>query len=77
MGLGCDELTMPRCARARLDIDDFVSWDIDYLKVDGCQQFDELHMNGSYVRILSCQPIKSSRAIPTSSLWLWRHALQP
>ena len=82
MGLGCDELSMPRCARAQLDIDDFVSWGIDHLKVstspavggnspktvhichtrpltvrcscaallqvDGCQQFDELHMNGSY-----------------------------
>ena len=48
MGLGCDEWSMPRCDRARLDIDDFVSWDIDHLKVDGCQQFDELHMNGSY-----------------------------
>ena len=32
MGLGCDEGSMPRCARARLDIDDFVSWDIDHLK---------------------------------------------
>ena len=39
---------MPRCARARLDIDDFVSWGIDHLKVDGCMGFDELHMNGSY-----------------------------
>ena len=48
MGLGCDELSMPRCARAQLDIDDFVSWDIDHLKVDGCLEFDELHMNGSY-----------------------------
>ena len=26
MGLGCDELSMPRCERAQLDIDDFVSW---------------------------------------------------
>ena len=51
VGLGCDENNMPRCARAQLDIDDFVSWGVDYLKVDGCQQFDELHMNGSYAII--------------------------
>ena len=38
----------PRSHQAQLDIEDFVSWDIDHLKVDGCQQFDELHMNGSY-----------------------------
>jgi hypothetical protein len=38
MGLGCDETSMPRCARAQLDIDDMVSWGIDHLKVDGCQQ---------------------------------------
>lgn len=24
------------------------SWDIDHLKVDGCQQFDSLHQNSSY-----------------------------
>ena len=29
MGLGCDETSMPRCDRARLDIDDFVAWDIE------------------------------------------------
>ena len=33
MGLGCDERSMPRCARAQRDIEDFVSWDIDHLKV--------------------------------------------
>jgi hypothetical protein len=47
-GLGCDERALPKCSRAQIDIDDFVSWDIDHLKVDGCQQFDELHMNSSY-----------------------------
>ena len=34
--------------QARRDIDDMVSWGIDHLKVDGCYQFDKLHMNGSY-----------------------------
>jgi hypothetical protein len=29
MGLGCDEQSMPRCARAQQDIEDFVSWDIE------------------------------------------------
>ena len=39
---------MPACVQAKRDIDDMVSWGIDHLKVDGCYQFDRLHMNGSY-----------------------------
>jgi hypothetical protein len=33
LGLGCDFGAIPACSRAMQDIDDFVSWDIDHLKV--------------------------------------------
>ena len=48
LGLGCDFGKIPECARAKQDIDDYVSWDIDHLKVDGCGQFDNVAMNSSY-----------------------------
>ena len=32
------KITMQRAGRAKMDIEDFVSWDIDHLKVDGCGQ---------------------------------------
>ena len=32
------DITMLRAGRAKMDIEDFVSWDIDHLKVDGCGQ---------------------------------------
>ena len=38
----------PTGTQAHRDIDDMVSWGIDHLKVDGCHEFDHLHMNGSY-----------------------------
>ena len=31
--LGCDFDAIPKCAQAQMDIEDFVSWDIDHLKV--------------------------------------------
>ena len=46
--LGCDFDAIPKCEQARMDIDDFVSWDIDHIKVDGCGGFDIPHMNESY-----------------------------
>ena len=48
LGLGCDFGKIPECARAKQDIDDYVSWDIDHLKVDGCGQFDNIDQNNSY-----------------------------
>jgi hypothetical protein len=48
LGLGCDFGDIPTCTRAKMDIDDFVSWDIDHLKVDGCGQFDRVDQNNSY-----------------------------
>jgi hypothetical protein len=48
LGLGCDFGQIPTCTRAKMDIDDFVSWDIDHLKVDGCGQFDNVDQNNSY-----------------------------
>ena len=33
LGLGCDFGKIPTCSRAKQDIEDFVSWDIDHLKV--------------------------------------------
>lgn len=48
LGLGCDFGNIPTCSRAKTDIDDFVSWDIDHLKVDGCGQFDNVDQNNSY-----------------------------
>jgi hypothetical protein len=32
-GLGCDYDAIPKCAQAKMDIEDFVSWDIDHIKV--------------------------------------------
>ena len=34
--------------QAKQDMEDFVSWDIDHIKVDGCQGFDSAHQNASY-----------------------------
>ena len=48
LGLGCDFGEIPSCSRAKIDIEDFVSWDIDHLKVDGCGQFDNVDQNNSY-----------------------------
>jgi hypothetical protein len=48
VGLGCDYDAIPQCDVARQDLDDFVSWDIDHIKVDGCGGFDKAHMNESY-----------------------------
>ena len=48
LGLGCDYDRIPECAVAKQDMDDFVSWDIDHIKVDGCGGFDSLHQNSSY-----------------------------
>jgi alpha-N-acetylgalactosaminidase len=33
LGLGCDFTQIPACPRAKMDIDDFVDWGIDHLKV--------------------------------------------
>ena len=51
IGLGCDYNKIPECAVAKRDMDDFVSWDIDHIKVDGCGGFDQPHMNASYAII--------------------------
>lgn len=40
LGLGCDYDVIPHCKRAKQDIEDLVSWDIDWLKVDGCGGFE-------------------------------------
>ena len=50
-GLGCDRYSLPKCTQAKRDIDDFVSWGIDYLKVDGCREADYDYMNSSYAVI--------------------------
>lgn len=51
LGLGCDASSLPGCAVAERDINDFVSWGIDALKVDGCFEFDNAHMNLGYARV--------------------------
>lgn len=51
IGLGCDYDKISECAVAKRDMDDYVSWDIDHIKVDGCGGFDEPHMNVSYAII--------------------------
>lgn len=51
LGLGCDAGSLPGCAVAERDINDFVSWGIDALKVDGCFEFDSDAMNRSYARV--------------------------
>lgn len=43
IGLGCDYDKIPECATAKLDMDDYVSWDIDHIKVDGA--VDPCHSN--------------------------------
>ena len=48
LGLGCDRDSLPECAVAKQDIEDYVSWGIDHLKVDGCWEFDHEFMNESY-----------------------------
>ena len=51
LGLGCDAGSLPGCAVAERDINDFVAWGIDALKVDGCFEFDNAHMNEAYARV--------------------------
>lgn len=42
IGLGCDYDQISKgCPVAKQDIEDFVSWDIDHIKVDGCKGFDQ------------------------------------
>ena len=36
IGLGCDYAAIPKCEQAKIDLEDYVSWGIDHLKVDGC-----------------------------------------
>ena len=36
LGLGCDFDKIPSCTRAKLDIDDFVSWDIECVVTAQC-----------------------------------------
>lgn len=45
-GLACNGSTV--CPTAQRDVDTFVSWGIDGLKVDGCKHDDPLTMNLSY-----------------------------
>lgn len=52
LGLSCDYARVPAgCPVAQRDIDDFVSWDIDHLKVDGCYGFDHVQQNASYALV--------------------------
>ena len=51
LGLGCDAGSLPGCAVAERDINDYVGWGIDALKVDGCFEFDSDSMNKSYARV--------------------------
>lgn len=52
LGLGCDyDQIAAGCPTAKRDIDDFVSWGIDHLKVDGCGGFDKPHQNRSYALV--------------------------
>jgi hypothetical protein len=48
IGLDCGFDTIPECKLAKQDLDDFISWDIDHIKVDGCLGFDRVNMNSSY-----------------------------
>jgi hypothetical protein len=48
IGLDCGFDNLPECATAKRDLTDFVSWDIDHIKVDGCLGFDVTDMNSSY-----------------------------
>lgn len=48
LGLGCDYEQIPSCPVAKRDIEQLVGWGIDHLKVDGCFEFDQPHMNASY-----------------------------
>jgi alpha-galactosidase len=47
-GLDCNYDAIPKYEQAKRDIEDFVSWDIDHIIVDGCGGFDIQHMNESY-----------------------------
>ena len=51
LGLQCDFSMIPNCTVAKRDIDDFVSWGIDSLKVDGCGNFDRIDQNNSYALV--------------------------
>lgn len=52
LGLDCDYGQIAvGCPTAKRDIDDFVSWGIDHLKVDGCGGFDKSHQNHSYALV--------------------------
>jgi hypothetical protein len=49
LGLGCDRWSLKGgCATAKQDLEDYVSWGIDHLKVDGCLQFDHEYQNQTY-----------------------------
>jgi hypothetical protein len=55
LGLACDygeiDKQPVRCPLAKQDLEDFASWGIDHLKVDGCGGFDNVRMNDSYAII--------------------------
>jgi len=52
VGLGCDYTELQKgCKGAKRDIDDYASWDIDHLKVDGCGGFDQVQQNASYALV--------------------------
>jgi alpha-N-acetylgalactosaminidase len=48
VGLSCNYDAIPKCDVAKRDLEDFVSWGIDHLKVDGCDGLDTAQMNYSY-----------------------------
>lgn len=52
LGLGCENSAIPRCETARQDLEQFVSWGIDSLKVDGCSPTHST-LNASYAIISS------------------------
>lgn len=52
LGLGCDGAEIDKgCPVAKRDIEDFASWEIDHLKVDGCAGMDFDRMNESYALV--------------------------
>ncbi len=66
LGLGCDSGSLPDCAVAERDINDFVSWGIDALKVDGCFEHEADVDNRSYARVgqlLRAATAKTGRAV--------------
>ena len=75
--LGCDFDAIPKCAQARMDIDDFVSWDIDHIKVDGCGPSSSISASRSVLSSTLKNAMGSSRVTLSlaaagalkSSLW--------